>query len=71
MKVGEEAALLTLWLLWSLLRSYIILLRNEVTFLALMRLLFYGRGCLLGLTSIERKNLHLDSRLPRTDLLGL
>jgi hypothetical protein len=34
-----------------------------------MRLLFYGRGCLLGLTSFKRKNLLLDSKLPRPDLL--
>jgi hypothetical protein len=65
--------LLTLWLLRSLIRRCIILCRNEVThlnkFLALMRLLSYGRGCLLGLTSVKRKNL-LDSRLPRTNLLS-
>jgi len=75
LKWEGKLLLLTLWLLRNLLRSCITLFRNEVihlnTFLALVRLLFYGRGCLLGLRSVERKNLHLFSRLPRTDFLGL
>ena len=48
------------------------LFRKEVSdlnkFSTSLRLLCSGRRCLPGLKSLERKNQHLDLRLPRTDL---
>jgi hypothetical protein len=68
-KMRGEGKQLLLWLLKSLLRKCSILLRKDVIhlnlFLSSMRLLFLEKDVFCDLTSLKRKNLTPDLRLPK------